>query len=113
MIRGSVWRKMNSKQKGNRGERSLAQELAKYGYDCRRGHQFNGQTDEADVIGIDGLHIECKRVERGLNLEKALEQSTRDAREGEVPVVIHRRNYERWKVTLELGEFIALWKKQK
>lgn len=102
---------MNSKQKGNAGERELANELRKYGYDTRRGHQYNGQTDEADVVGIQGLHIECKRVERGLNLEEALKQSIRDAREGETPVVIHRRNHERWKVTMELGEFIALWKK--
>lgn len=102
---------MNSKAKGSGGERELANELKKYGYDCRRGHQYNGQTDEADVVGIDGLHIECKRVERGLNLEKALAQSTRDAREGEVPVVIHRRNYEGWKVTMGLGEFMEMWKK--
>ena len=102
---------MNSKQKGNRGERELAEELRKFGYDTRRGHQYNGLTDEADVVGIPGLHIEVKRVEKGLNLEKALEQSTRDAKESEVPVVIHRRNYEQWKVTMSLGEFIALWKK--
>lgn len=101
---------MNSKQKGNRGERELAEELRKYGYDTRRGHQFNGLTDEADVVGIPGLHIECKRVEKGLSLEKALGQSERDAREGEVPVVIHRRNHECWKVTMSLGDFVALWK---
>lgn len=103
---------MNSKQKGNRGERELAEELRKYGYDTRRGHQFNGLTDEADVVGVPGLHIECKRVEQ-LNLERALEQSQRDAREGEVPVVIHRRNRERWKVTMTMGDFILLWKNQR
>ena len=102
---------MNSKQKGNRGERELAEELRKYGYDTRRGHQFNGLTDEADVVGVPGLHIECKRVEKGLNLEMALAQSTRDAKGEEVPVVIHRRNHEQWKVTMSLGEFIELWKK--
>lgn len=104
---------MNSKQKGNRGERELAEELRKYGYDTRRGHQYNGQTDEADVVGVPGLHIECKRVEKGLNLEEALAQSTRDARQGEIPVVIHRRNYENWKVTMSLGEFMAMWKERK
>lgn len=104
---------MNSKQKGNRGERELAEELRKYGYDTRRGHQYNGQTDEADVVGVPGLHIECKRVEKGLNLEEALAQSTRDARQGEIPVVIHRRNYESWKVTMSLGEFMAMWNERK
>lgn len=103
---------MNSKQKGNAGERELARELQKYGYDTRRGHQYNGQTDEADVVGIEGLHIECKRVEH-LNIEKAMEQSRRDARSEEVPVVIHRKNREQWKVTMDIGDFITLWKNQK
>ena len=101
---------MNSREKGKRGERELASVLRDLGHQARRGQQFSGLYGDADVIGVEGLHIECKRVEKGLNLEKALEQSTRDAREGEVPVVMHRRNNERWKVTLYLEDFDAVWK---
>ena len=99
---------MNSRDKGKRGELDLVHALKGYGIMARRGQQFSGINGDADVIGLPGFHIECKRVERGLNLEKALEQSERDAREGEVPVVMHRRNRERWKVTMSLDCFMAM-----
>lgn len=101
---------MNSRDKGKRGERELAKVLRELGYSARRGQQFSGLYGDADVIGVEGLHIECKRVERGLNLEEALNQSVRDARDGELPVVMHRRNKERWKVTMYLEDFHQLWK---
>lgn len=97
-----------SRRKGQEGERELSHILQKHGYCTRRGDQSRGGSVEADIVGIPGLHIECKRVEQ-LNLEKALEQSERDARVEEVPVVIHRRNRERWKVTMTLDEFLLLW----
>ena len=102
---------VNSRQKGKRGELELAHELEKWGYKTRRGQQYSGATGEADVIGIPGLHIECKRVEQ-LNLDKALEQSESDARIGEYAVVMHRRNREKWKVTMSLETFMALWRKK-
>ena len=100
---------MNSRQKGAAGERELANLLKEYGYDTRRGQQYSGINGDADVVGIPGLHIECKRVEK-LNLDTALEQSKRDAREGEMPVVIHRKNRQKWKVTLSLKDFMKLYK---
>ena len=100
---------MNSREKGEADERELAGILKKYGYDCRRGQQYCGINGDADVIGIPGLHIECKRVEK-LNIDDALEQSIRDARDGEMPVVMHRKNRKPWKVTLELDEFMKLLK---
>lgn len=100
---------MNSREKGAAGERELAGILKKYGYDCRRGQQYCGINGDADVIGIPGLHIECKRVEK-LNIDDALEQSIRDAKDGELPVVMHRKSRKPWKVTLELDEFMKLLK---
>lgn len=100
---------MNSREKGAAGERELAGILKKYGYDCRRGQQYCGINGDTDVIGIPGLHIECKRVEK-LNIDDALEQSIRDAKDGELPVVMHRKNRKPWKVTLELDEFMKLLK---
>lgn len=100
---------MNSRAKGAAGERELAHELEKYGFTARRGQQFCGANGDADVVGVPGLHIECKRVER-LNLEEAMEQSRRDAREGEKPVVMHRKNRKPWLVTISLEDFMEILK---
>ena len=97
---------MNSRRKGAEGERELANELRKLGYDAHRGVQYKGGQDSPDVVGIDGFHIECKRVEK-LNIEDAMKQSERDAGDN-VPLVIHRKNREEWKVTMRLDDFIEL-----
>lgn len=101
---------MNSRQKGARGERELAEKLREYGYDVRRGQQYSGANGDADVVGVEGLHIECKRVEK-LNLDDALAQSMRDARDGETPVVMHRKNRTEWKVTMLLDDFMRIWER--
>lgn len=98
---------MNVKQKGNRGEREIAAKLREYGYDTRRGTQYNGPI-EADVEGLPGIHIEVKRVER-LNIHEAMKQSRRDAKPGEIPIVIHRRNREPWRVTMDFDDWITLY----
>lgn len=86
----------SQREKGKRGERELAGILRDYGYNCRWGQQYCGTSGDADVIGLPDIHIEVKRVE-DLRLRKALQQSSRDARAGEIPVVMHRRNYEPWR----------------
>lgn len=100
---------MNSRAKGASGERELAHELEKYGFKTRRGQQFCGANGDADVVGVDGLHIECKRVER-LNIHDAMKQALNDAREGEKAVVMHRKNRTNWLVTMTLEDFMELWK---
>lgn len=89
----------NGRRKGAVAERELAHVLRGYGYDTRRGQQYCGANGDADVVGLPGVHIECKRVER-LNLEDAVAQAQRDARPGEMPVVMHRRNRGQWLVTM-------------
>lgn len=98
---------MNAKQKGNQGERELARLLREYGYDARRGMQYQGGQLEADVVGLPGIHIECKRVQ-GLDLSKAMEQSVRDAKDEEIPVVIHRENRKPWLITMRLGDLFEI-----
>ena len=100
---------MNSKVKGARGERELAQVLRGYGFDARRGQQFSGANGDPDVLGLPQIHIECKRVER-LNVQDAMDQSKRDARDGEVPAVMHRRNHCEWLVTMKLEDWIEMYK---
>lgn len=97
------------REKGKRGERELAGILRDHGYDCRRGQQFCGAAGDADVIGLPGIHIECKRVER-LNLQEAMDQAGRDAREGELPAVFHRRDRSGWLVTMRLEDWIGLYR---
>ena len=99
----------NSKQKGKRGELELAHYLAQWGYDTRRGQQYCGANGDADVIGIPGLHIECKRT-NSLRIHEALSQSKRDALPFEVPTVMHRRDNDEWLVTLPLKYFIEYFK---
>lgn len=100
---------VNSRAKGARFERTLAAKLREYGYDCRRGQQYSGANGDADVIGLPGLHIEAKAVER-LNLYDAMAQSKRDARPGEIPVVMHKKNNCNILVTIELSEFMTIYR---
>lgn len=97
-----------SRDKGKVGERELANVLSEYGYECRRGQQYNGRDGSADVVGLPGVHIECKRVER-LYLESALAQAISDARPGELPVVMHRKNREPWIVIQLLDDWMDLY----
>lgn len=99
---------INSRDKGRKGEQELARKLREYGYDCRRGQQYCGIQGNADIEGLPGIHIECKRVER-LNLEDAMAQSKRDAREGEIPTVMHRKNNCEWLVTMRLEDFMRMY----
>ena len=100
---------MNSRQKGAAGERELAKKLREYGYDCRRGQQYCGANGDADVIGLPGIHIECKRVER-LNIDEAMLQAIRDRREGEFPAVFHRKNNGKWMVTMLLDDWKEIYR---
>lgn len=99
---------MNSRSKGAAGERELAGKLRDYGYDARRGQQYSGANGDADVVGLPGIHIEVKRVER-LNMDGAMEQARRDARQGEKPAVFHRRNGRGWLVTMGLDDWMELY----
>ena len=101
--------KINSRAKGADGEREISNILKEHGYKTRRGQQFSGANGDADVVGIENIHIEVKRVE-ALHLDNAYEQSCRDARTGEIPTVFHRKNRKPWKVTIGLEDFIKLHK---
>ena len=100
---------INSKVKGAKGERELANKLKEYGYDCRRGQQYCGANGDADVVGLDGIHIECMRVER-LNLDDAMLQAIRDRKADEYPAVFHRKNNREWLVTMKLDDWINLYR---
>lgn len=98
---------INSKKKGAKGERELANILKDYGYNCRRGQQYNG-LDGEDVVGLSGIHVECKRVER-LDLYGAMYQAKKDSKNNQLPAVFHRKNRYNWLVTMELEDWIKLY----
>ena len=107
--------KINSRDKGKRGELELAAFLKGYGYDdARRGQQFKGGTDSPDVVGVPGLHFECTRVE-ALSVYAAFAQACRDSGPASIPVVAHRRNGTKacpkpWLAILGLDAFMLIWR---
>lgn len=107
--------KINSKQKGKSGELEFAHECQKYGFEnVHRTAQTNGKLEHslADCEGLDGIHIEVKRVEK-LNIDVAMEQSIRDLttkKEKKLPVVFHRKNRKPWKATMLFEDWIKLYK---
>lgn len=84
--------KIDSQRKGASGEKELAAVLKGYGYEVQRGGSLTFGT-VPDLVGLPGVHIECKRVER-LNLYEAMRQAQRDAERFQdgAPCVFHRRN---------------------
>lgn len=101
---------MNSKSKGKRGELELVEQLRYCGHaNARRTAQYCGNTGDApDITGVDGLHIECKRTEQ-VRDELFLQQAERDAKKGDIPVVMYRRNGEKWKTNMRLEVFMLIW----
>jgi hypothetical protein len=98
-----------SRNKGKRGEREAAAELALvFACEARRGVQYQGGPDSPDVVleGV-GVHVECKRTE-SINVYKALAQATEDAAQGTVPIVWHRRNNEESVIITRVSDLVAL-----
>jgi len=103
--------KRGSKRKGTRGEHEIETILRSYGIRAYRNDQIfkNGKGNpdiSSELAGIP-LHIEVKRCER-LNVQEAMRQAERDATENVLPVVAHRRNYEKWMITLRLKDLLEI-----
>lgn len=103
---------INSKQKGKNGELEIAKMLRDMGFPARRTAQYAGNTGEAaDVIGIEGIHIEVKRREK-TDIHSWMAQAESECG-NDVPCVFHRRNRERWLCTLPLIDFLQIVKDAK
>lgn len=101
----------HSRNKGKRGEREVAKIFQKAGFPARRSVQYNGRPGTAaDVVGVPGLHIEVKLVERE-SIRAWYRQAEMDAsasQEQEIPIVVHKKSREPWLVTLSLDDFVKL-----
>lgn len=99
----------NSRNKGKRGELRLVHEFQAWGWPARRGQQYSGANGDADIEGVPYLHIECKWCNT-MKLYKWLEQSYRDARPDEIPVVCHLRDKDIFKITLAGDRFMEIFR---
>lgn len=102
-----------SKQKGARFELEVAHYFQSNGYpNAHRTAQHCGKTGDAgDVEGVPHLHIECKHVEK-LNLYNAYHQAVRDnnaKNNGDIPIVVHKKNRETVMVSLSLDDFMKIF----
>ncbi len=114
---------INSKRKGAAGEREWAKFCREQGYDVRRTQQYCGGTEEsADCVGLPYIHQEVKRVQT-LNIDEALEQAWKDSLKqigtdtkgfpkyiNNTPIVAHRKNGKRWKVTMYADDWFKLYR---
>ncbi len=83
--------------------------MPKEGFDkVRKGQQFSG-IEGKDVIGLDGIHVEVKGVER-LNINKAMDQAIKDNKNNDISVVAHRKNYGDWLITMKASDWFYLYK---
>lgn len=101
---------INSRDKGARAERHVANVLTERGFIARRGMQFKGGTDSPDIICEElhkAFHFEVKFVNR-FDLRAAVEQAKRDCLGLKMPVIVHKTNGVPWSVTMDLNEFIDL-----
>lgn len=106
----------NSRRKGADYEREVATMFRAKGLNARRGQQYSGANGDPDVVVEDlpGYHMELKRRARTISateMYKYMGQSADDARENEMPVVIHRIDGEKSLVTMRLEDWIVMAKK--
>lgn len=95
------------REKGKAGERELAALFRECGFNARRTSQYCGRTgDASDVVGLPGIHVECKRCET-TKIHEWMAQARRDAKEG-IPAVFHRRSREKWLVTMDAEDFLEV-----
>ena len=97
-----------ARRRGANAERELAALIRDtWGYPVRRGYTFH---HESDLVGLDGIHPEVKRVEK-LNIHKAMEQAKEEAikRDDGLPTVFFRRDRGEWLVCMRLEDWMDLY----
>jgi Holliday junction resolvase len=101
---------INSKRKGVLGEREFARLCRDEGFDSsKRGQQFHGGEDSPDVIGLPSIHVEVKRRE-DVSLVASMAQSSREKGERELPIVAHRKNRQRWMITMYADDWFKIYR---
>lgn len=99
-----------SQHKGRAAELELATILQEAGFPVAPGRSMSFGS-VPDLVGLPGVHVECKRSE-ALRLYEAITQSQRDAeRFGDgLPIVVHRRNRKPWVVSMTLADWLIIYR---
>ena len=92
-----------SRTKGASAEREVVKILKEAGFETER-NLTQTRDGGRDLLGIDGFAIEVKRQER-LNIQSWWEQAVSQAGD-DSPVLLFRRNREKWRVVIELDHFV-------
>lgn len=103
--------KINSKQKGARGERAWVSILKYFGFDARRTgfHQSQQNHDSPDVSCKDlPVHWEVKNTEKAL-IRDWIAQAAGDARDTEIPVVVWKKNHGKWIAILQAEDLLRIF----
>jgi len=99
---------MNSKRKGSRGERLLAQVLTEAGFPARRGQQFKGGKDSPDIVcpTLARWHWESKFAEQ-LRFRDWLAQAEGDCG-GKPWIIAWKRRFGPWLAVMKLDDLLDL-----
>ena len=101
-----------SRRKGAAGERELANKLAELlpRLDIKRGigQSRGGGAEVADVTGLPGIHVECKR-QKLPNIRAALRQAEADANDKECAVAMTRSDGDGWLCTMLIEDWALLY----
>lgn len=100
----------SQQRKGRSGEIELVRILNINGIPAEPGQAVSyGATP--DIVGVDGVHVEVKRVEK-LNVLEAMNQAIRDSKKFDdgLPTLFHRRNRSPWLVTMTLDDWLKLYR---
>ena len=102
-----------SQSKGRRGELELSRLLQGYGYNVQPG-RAQSYGKEPDLSGLPGIHVEAKRCEqvRPSQWMAQAQQDTEKFQDG-APAVFHRCSRSPCLVTMRLGDWLALYSRQK
>ena len=102
-----------SQRKGRSGELELVKVLHGFGFDSVQAGEPVSYGSTPDLVGLPGIHIECKRCEQ-LRLSEWMKQAERDAARFQdgVAVIFHRRNREPWMVTMTMDDFMKIYRRE-
>lgn len=102
--------RINSRQKGKRGELSFVAFLKeKMGAKARRGLQYSGSADSPDVVSDLPFYFEVKLREK-LNIYEAMDKAVEDSNgSSKTPVIAWRKNRRDWLIILRAEDFAKIW----
>lgn len=101
---------INSRSKGQRGERDLAKVLTEAGFESKRGATQSAGAITADVVGLPGHWCEAK-FHKDHAAIRFLDQAKRDAKikgDGDIPIALLKENGSKWHALLDLGVYLGL-----